>query len=393
VRWIGSVLIAAVLVAGCGAPIQSASPHDLPPTSVGAEWVSSSAAATPDGVPGSAPFPRTGGGGASTSPSARESEATAGPATDVAAASSDRTKEPAAAGQAAPTRAVDEALLMLQTLPVKGRAPKTGYDRSLFGAAWTDDVTVDGGHNGCDTRNDILRRDLTGAVIKSGTYGCLVLSGTLHDAYTGKTIVFTRGQVTSQAVQIDHVVALLDAWQKGAQGLSMTERRNLANDPLNLQAVDGPTNERKGAGDAATWLPPNKGYRCLYVSRQVAVKVKYRLWVTQAERDAIERVLASCTTGVTPSTSMPATVAPVLATSVPPETTAQAAITPLATTQAATAASAPQPGDCFPRSKAGNCYNAGQLCAKKSHGESGVAANGRAITCIENAGAWRWTYA
>src|SRR5947209_15877128 len=96
---------------------------------------------------------------------------------------------------------------MLDALPVKGRAPKTGYTREQFGTAWTDDVDVAGGHNGCDTRNDIQRRDLTALVVKAGTHGCTILSGTLHDAYTGKTIAFTRGAGTSTAVQIDHMVA------------------------------------------------------------------------------------------------------------------------------------------------------------------------------------------
>src|SRR5665647_3502229 len=77
------------------------------------------------------------------------------------------------------------ALSVLATLAVKGRAPKTGYDRALFGQAWAD---VD--RNGCDTRNDVLRRDLTTYVLKSGTNGCLVLSGALHDPYSGTTIAF-----------------------------------------------------------------------------------------------------------------------------------------------------------------------------------------------------------
>lgn len=181
--------------------------------------------------------------------------------------------------------------MLLAALPVKGRAPKTGYDRSLFGPRWSDDVAVDGGHNGCDTRNDILRRDLTDPVI---AHGCTVLSGTLHDAYTGKVIEFTRGEVSSMAVQIDHVVPLLDAWQKGAQQLTGDQRRTFANDPLNLQAVSGPANSQKSAGDAATWLPPAKVYRCSYVSRQVRVKARYGLWVTKAEKEAIARVLATC---------------------------------------------------------------------------------------------------
>ncbi|MGN6612567.1 MAG: GmrSD restriction endonuclease domain-containing protein, partial [Angustibacter sp.] len=181
------------------------------------------------------------------------------------------------------------ALAALATLRVAGRAPKTGYERARFGQAWAD---VD--RNGCDTRNDVLRRDLTHYALKAGTYGCLVLKGTLHDPYTGRTIAFVRGQSTSIAVQVDHVVALSDAWQKGAQGWSTAQRIAFANDSLNLLAVDGPTNASKGDGDAATWLPPVKSYRCAYVARQVAVKRTYGLWVTRAEKDAIARVLARC---------------------------------------------------------------------------------------------------
>ena len=190
--------------------------------------------------------------------------------------------------------AANEALTTLNTLAVKGRAPKTGYDRTLFGQAWTDDVNVDSGRNGCDTRNDILRRDLTMIVVKPGSNGCAVQSGTLADPYTGRSISFVRGPQTSSAVQIDHVVALSDAWQKGAQQLSPAQRADFANDPRNLQATDGPTNQQKGDGDAATWLPPNRSYRCTYVARQVEVKAAYQLWVTQAEKDAITRVLGSC---------------------------------------------------------------------------------------------------
>ena len=191
------------------------------------------------------------------------------------------------------------ALAALATLKVKGRAPKTGYDRALFGQAWAD---VD--RNGCDTRNDVLRRDLSSFVLKTGTHGCLVLSGRLHDPYTGTVIAFLRGQSTSAKVQIDHVVALSDAWQKGAQLWSTSRRTTFANDSLNLLAVDGPTNGRKGDGDAATWLPPNKAYRCSYAARQVAVKAKYGLWVAGAERDALVRILASCPSQTLPTAAL-----------------------------------------------------------------------------------------
>jgi hypothetical protein len=176
----------------------------------------------------------------------------------------------------------------LDGLAVKGRAPRTGYAREEFGQAWAD---VD--RNGCDTRNDVLARDLVDVTTDPATRGCVVLTGTLDDPYTGTTIAFERGERSSQ-VQIDHVVALSDAWQKGAQGWTAEQRRAFANDPANLQAVDGPTNQRKGAGDAATWLPPNSGYRCVYALRQVDVKAAYGLWVTRAERDALDRELGRC---------------------------------------------------------------------------------------------------
>ncbi|WP_311217408.1 DUF1524 domain-containing protein [Arthrobacter sp. AB6] len=206
---------------------------------------------------------------------------------------------------AAEASAAVEAADLLATLPVKGRAPKTGYERALFGPTWAD---VD--QNGCDTRNDILRRDLT-EVTYTTSVPCTVKTGILADPYTGTTISFVRGTTTSSAVQIDHVVALSDAWQKGAQQLTTEQRTAFANDPLNLQATDGPTNQQKGDGDAATWLPPNKGFRCEYVARQVSVKARYSLWVTQAERDAIAGILAGCPGQVAPAAVGPAAPAAV----------------------------------------------------------------------------------
>ena len=191
---------------------------------------------------------------------------------------------------AAPAVATGEkAASVLETLAVKGRAAKTGYSRDQFGAAWAD---VD--RNGCDTRNDILKRDLTSITFKSGTQNCIVLSGELLDPYSGEKISFVRGVTTSSDVQIDHVVALSDAWQKGGQKLSIAQRTALANDPLNLLAVKGRLNSQKGDGDAATWLPPLKSYRCAYVARQIAVKAKYSLWVTAAEKSAIKGILSKC---------------------------------------------------------------------------------------------------
>jgi hypothetical protein len=209
-----------------------------------------------------------------------------------------------------PCASTGSALAALATLAVKGRAPTTGYDRDQFGPAWSD---ID--RNGCDTRNDVLRRDLTDIVVKTDTKGCVVASGTLADPYTATTIFFVRGP-DSGDVQIDHVVALSDAWQKGAQQWTVDTRKAFANDPLNLLAVDGPTNASKGDGDAATWLPPNKAYRCSYVARQIAVKAKYNVWVTSAEKDAMGNMLAAC-----PNQKLPTNVSwppPVDSPTVPP---------------------------------------------------------------------------
>lgn len=187
------------------------------------------------------------------------------------------------------------ATAVLETLAVKGRAPKTGYSRAQFGQAWAD---ID--RNGCDTRNDILKRDLTGIIYKAGTRNCVVASGTLLDRYSGETINFVRGNVTSMEVQIDHVVALSNAWQTGAFKLSAEQRKALANDPMNLFAVKGRLNSQKGDGDAATWLPPLKSFRCTYVAQQIAVKAKYSLWVVAPEKAAMSAILAKCPTQKVP---------------------------------------------------------------------------------------------
>ena len=187
--------------------------------------------------------------------------------------------------EAAPKTAV----AVLETLAVKGRAAKTGYERSQFGPAWSD---VD--RNGCDTRNDILNRDLSSIIYKVSSKDCVILSGILLDPYSGESIDFLRGVTTSSDVQIDHVVALSNAWQTGAFKLTLAQRTAFANDPGNLLAVKGRLNSQKGDGDAATWLPPRKSYRCEYVTKQVSIKAKYGLWLTAPEKEAMLRILKTC---------------------------------------------------------------------------------------------------
>ncbi len=241
VKLTGAFLVAAFLLAGCGTPSDTADSGGIPQSDDSSG--EASAELTPQAIPPS-------------DPGAREGDNAKGSA----------------------------ALKALRSLPVKGRAPQTGYSRGQFGQTW-----ADVNRNGCDTRTDILNESLS-PITRSGR--CTVLSGVLADPYTGTQIRYQRGGVSE--VDIDHVVALSNAWQTGAFGFPFAKRVAFANDPLNLLAVDASANRQKGDGDAATWLPPNKSYRCAYVARQVAVKQKYELWVTPAERNAIAAILGSC---------------------------------------------------------------------------------------------------
>lgn len=175
---------------------------------------------------------------------------------------------------------------VLEKLEIKGRAPKTGYSREEFYKTWP---TIEG----CSLRQRIIKREL-GETAKLDADQCTVLAGEFIEPYTGQNLIFYEKADLSKGVQIDHVVALSDAWQKGAQYKTAEERYALATDPLNLLAVDSSANQQKSDGDAATWLPKNKAFRCQYVARQVSVKYKYGLWVTQSEHDAIAKVLTAC---------------------------------------------------------------------------------------------------
>ena len=204
---------------------------------------------------------------------------------------------PEPAGSAEPVAPVttpgyDHPRALLNDLPVKGWDRHTDFARHQFGESWSDDVDVEFGRNGCNTRDDILRRDLTELAVRPGT--CYAQSGVLIDPYTGESIAFLRGPSTSEAVQIDHLVSLSDAWYKGAREWHEQRRRDFANDPRNLLAVGAKANFDKAFRDAAAWLPANASFRCEFVARQVAVKSAYQLWVSAKEKQAMADVLEAC---------------------------------------------------------------------------------------------------
>lgn len=188
------------------------------------------------------------------------------------------------------------ALATVALLEVGDRDLSASFSVEAFGERFADTDK-----NGCDTRNDALARSMSGVSFKPGTADCVVLTGVLADPYSGTDIAFERGPLSSGKVQVDHVVALTDAWQKGARTWDPARRLAFANDPLNLLVVDGSLNQTKGDGDASSWLPPNEAFRCAYVARQVAVKYTYGLRVTSTEKNAMVAVLSGC-----PSEQLPA---------------------------------------------------------------------------------------
>ena len=185
----------------------------------------------------------------------------------------------------------DDSRRALEELRVieKGSESVPQYSRDQFGQRWAD---VD--RNGCDTRNDVLKRDLHDLQMKRSSPQCVVVSGVLDDPYTGRQIDFQRGEDSSEAVQIDHVVALANAWKSGAWQWDAARRQDFANDPFNLLAVDGAANQDKGASSADQWLPSNSAYQCAYVQRQIAVKASWGLGVTRAEKKVMTSVLERC---------------------------------------------------------------------------------------------------
>ncbi|GAA2162137.1 HNH endonuclease family protein [Actinomadura napierensis] len=182
-----------------------------------------------------------------------------------------------------------KARALIEKVDTKGRGPKTGYDRDEFGYAWMDGAPdVPFAHNGCDTRNDLLKRDGQDIDYRSGS-NCVIMSLTLDDPYSGKTIHWKKSHATT--IQIDHVMPLSYDWQMGASRWTKDKRESIANDPLNLIPVDGPLNGAKSDSGPASWLPPNKRVRCSYAVRIAQVSVKYKLPVTSADK---QKMLELC---------------------------------------------------------------------------------------------------
>jgi hypothetical protein len=182
----------------------------------------------------------------------------------------------------------------LVDLTVAEKTSLDGYERGcgegegcVFGPAWSD---VD--RNGCDQRNDVLRRDLTEVQVREGTQGCVVVAGVLDDPYTGAAVQFAKADAAQ--VPIDHVVPLAAAWVQGAAAWTDDEREQFANDLGNLMATTRPENSAKGDSTADEWVPPDPTYGCSYATVVITVKDRYALAVSPAEAATLESLLATC---------------------------------------------------------------------------------------------------
>lgn len=193
------------------------------------------------------------------------------------------------ASTAAPSDDAADALTLLAGLRDVSGTADAEYDRDAFGQAW-----YDADRNGCDTRNDILRRDLVDTTLKSDTNGCKVLTGTLVDPYSGETVEFVSGTNTSALVQIDHIIPLSWAWHHGAEFWTLEERREFANSPDNLLATIGSINQSKSDSGPDRWMPPAEAVHCDYTSGYVELLAEWDLGVNAAERAFFESALARC---------------------------------------------------------------------------------------------------
>lgn len=172
------------------------------------------------------------------------------------------------------------------------------YRRAAYGEAWDDDNSAPGGRNGCDTRSEILDRDLTDkSYVAIKRCPGAVASGTLRDPYTNSTIAFVRGNKVGASVQIDHIVPLAFAWDMGARNWTDETRKRFANDPANLIAVAGEANQDKGDLPPGEWMPPNSAFWCSYAMQFIAVLRGYRLPVDQPSAATLREAAGGCPTG------------------------------------------------------------------------------------------------
>jgi hypothetical protein len=188
-----------------------------------------------------------------------------------------------------------DVLAEIAQIPLRIRG--SDYRREAFGDSWTDDNPAPGGHNGCDTRNDILDRDLVDKTYVSiARCPDAIGTGTLHDPYTSATVMFVRGNRTGASVQIDHIVPLALAWDLGARNWRDDVRLRFANDPANLIAVEGKANQDKGDSEPALWMPPNAAFRCQYAVQFSAVLRGYGLAVDAPSAAVLREAAGTCPT-------------------------------------------------------------------------------------------------
>jgi len=278
------------------------------------------------------------------------------------------------------------------TIPVVAEV-KTGYKREYF-KHWVDEDS-----DGCNTREEVLIRDST-TKPQVDRYGCKVIAGNWYSPYDARKLT------EPSDIDIDHMVALKEAWDSGANVWSASTRQRFANDltdSRSLIAVTDSVNRSKGDRDPSNWLPPNRGYWCEYLSRWVAVKARWGLSMDQSEAGRVRKLLQNdCATTaiapitpvggaapVTPTTTVPVRTGRPTATTV--ARTVVPAITPASTPSTTPASSAPVPASSSSVADSGVAVSRpGAFCAP---GGARGTYNGRAYTCTtsptESRNRWR----
>lgn len=201
---------------------------------------------------------------------------------------------PAATPTMGPSTTGTQARAQLGGLTTADRHPDTPrYRRDAFGTPWADTD-----HDGCNQRDDVLLRDAEPGTVRTRRQGRCdhdVLAGTWLDPYTGRTLTFTDLKTSrqAQAIQIDHLVPLAEAWVSGASSWTAQRRQAFATDLDELLAVDGPTNMAKSDDDPAAWRP-RRAFQCDYAIRWIGTKARWHLAVDASERRALVEMLDMC---------------------------------------------------------------------------------------------------
>ncbi len=173
--------------------------------------------------------------------------------------------------------------LTIAVAPIPSDIPD--YDRGEW-SHWSDD---DGDCQ--DARQEALIAESETPVQYTTDDRCRVASGSWEGPHTGE--VFTN----PGDLDVDHMVPLANAHRSGGWAWSKDKKRQYANDLSydgHLIAVKVSANRAKGSSGPEDWKPPEHAYWCRYALDWITIKNAWDLTATEAEADALEKMLGTC---------------------------------------------------------------------------------------------------